>query len=499
MRQAIHILRKDVRHCWPYIAAVVALTAANAWQGAVNIPDPGKVPPGPYTINITLVLAWWLAIGAAIHGESLAGDRQFWVTRPYSWRSLLGAKLLFVVAFLGLPLFISDCIILRASGYSPLDLIPGLLWRQCWFLAFLVLPLVAAALTRRTGELVLVLILSWVISLGVLYGFMSYYGRAHPAAHGTGPSWIWDGVPWLAVAAGILLVVWQCARRRTAVIGALAVFIFGLMAVWTEWRTAVLMRGFDPIPREDWTSSNQRYRSVAIALASDHGGASLVEVDRDRKGFIGMPVKLGGWPRTRMSCRVSFVSIMLAKPEEYGRWGVSVSEPNSFLTTTAGGREVLWVSVDDLAHRAQPWAKTAPVDVRVSIDLMLWGREERVVLEPGRRWTHVAGFGNVRLVEHAEERHIVWRTALGPSDPVWYYSFANARAESVTDESSGLSVRQPASPDSFLPCPVYSYASAALPAGPPPFVFTGKRLAAKVSRELTLRQIRLADDASDNR
>jgi len=43
MRQAIHIFRKDARHCWPYIAAVVALTAAHAQgQGSLEPPDPAK-------------------------------------------------------------------------------------------------------------------------------------------------------------------------------------------------------------------------------------------------------------------------------------------------------------------------------------------------------------------------------------------------------------------------------------------------------------------------
>ena len=110
MRQAIHIFRKDARYCWPYIAAVVALTAVHAWQASVDTPWPEdyRLYTSDSLIALLMVLAWWLVIGAAVHGECLTGDRQFWTTQPYSWRSLLAAKLLFFAVFLALPVFISD-------------------------------------------------------------------------------------------------------------------------------------------------------------------------------------------------------------------------------------------------------------------------------------------------------------------------------------------------------------------------------------------------------
>ena len=68
MRQAIHIFRKDVRHCWPYIAGVVAITAAHAWQASVDTPLPEnyRLYTSDSLIALLMVLAWWLAIGAAV-------------------------------------------------------------------------------------------------------------------------------------------------------------------------------------------------------------------------------------------------------------------------------------------------------------------------------------------------------------------------------------------------------------------------------------------------
>jgi hypothetical protein len=231
MRQAIHIFRKDVRHCWPYIAGVIAATAAHAWQASSEASNPsGTVDMSGALLALLMVLAWWLAIGAAVHGESLVGDRQFWTTRPYSWKSLLAAKLLFVAAFLMLPLLISDYTILRASGFNPLGPIPGLLWRQGWFLAFLILPFVAAALTRATRELVLAGLVFYVVAFAVLASLsiptvgigITRLGR---------PSRIWDFAPWMMPVAGFALIVWQYARRRTFLVRAFSIALGGLAPV----------------------------------------------------------------------------------------------------------------------------------------------------------------------------------------------------------------------------------------------------------------------------
>jgi len=37
-----------------------------------------------------------------VHAESLVGDRQFWITRPYEWKKLLTAKALSAPAELGI-------------------------------------------------------------------------------------------------------------------------------------------------------------------------------------------------------------------------------------------------------------------------------------------------------------------------------------------------------------------------------------------------------------
>ena len=64
-----------------------------------------------------LLLAFWAFLCARlIQAEPIPGDRQFWITRPYEWSSLLGAKLLFVVVCIGIPLLAADASILGERG-----------------------------------------------------------------------------------------------------------------------------------------------------------------------------------------------------------------------------------------------------------------------------------------------------------------------------------------------------------------------------------------------
>jgi hypothetical protein len=122
MRQAIHIFKKDVRHLWPEITVTLLVAAAFAFLGAGGarfLSDPGASRNlARQMLLFLLPVAWWILIARVIHAEPLPGDRQFWTTRPYDWKSLLGAKALFILGFVNLPLLISDVVILRAAEFQ---------------------------------------------------------------------------------------------------------------------------------------------------------------------------------------------------------------------------------------------------------------------------------------------------------------------------------------------------------------------------------------------
>jgi hypothetical protein len=139
MRQALHIFKKDVRYLRLEIGIVLALALSLSWT---------ERHPGQWLAETLFTLAACVLIARLIHAEPIPGDNQFWVTRPYRWQSLLGAKLAFIVLFVSLPLLVEQFFLAMYVGFSPSTFWPGLLWCQALILFCTVLPVTAmAALT----------------------------------------------------------------------------------------------------------------------------------------------------------------------------------------------------------------------------------------------------------------------------------------------------------------------------------------------------------------
>jgi hypothetical protein len=94
MRQTLHILVKDIRGLRWQILVVLAVTLV----------------VGCYFYNARFALGLPLCylVVRVIQDDALVGDRQFWVTRPISWKALLAAKAIFILVFATVPIFIAD-------------------------------------------------------------------------------------------------------------------------------------------------------------------------------------------------------------------------------------------------------------------------------------------------------------------------------------------------------------------------------------------------------
>ncbi len=174
MRQSLAIFAKDARRFWLEILICVALLIAlvvvypSTWSVA-GFPDGvgrvrffGGAGPTGILAGVLVVLipiAWLVLIARVVHCERLVGDTQFWLTRPYDWRKLLGSKLLYLAAFLYVPFFVAQCALLREGGFQPFHYVGGLLFNLLLLTAVGVLPLMAlATITRGFGRLMLVLL-----------------------------------------------------------------------------------------------------------------------------------------------------------------------------------------------------------------------------------------------------------------------------------------------------------------------------------------------------
>lgn len=159
MNQTLHIFAKDTRRFLPEILVVLALVAAfvsiysyllavspQFWRGNTNAN--GKLLGLLGVLTLLMPVGWWLLISRVFHAENLVGDTQFWITRPYEWKKLLAAKLLFLVSFVYLPILMEYCILLAEKGFPPqydIATLHGLLRRLLYMTSFVVLPFTAIA------------------------------------------------------------------------------------------------------------------------------------------------------------------------------------------------------------------------------------------------------------------------------------------------------------------------------------------------------------------
>ena len=207
LHQALHILKKDVRYLRHEIALVLLIDGVFAAMHA-------RAPHGlsdSWWSELALVVAAAFLIGRLVLAEAIPGDRQFWTTRPYRWQSLLGAKLLFIIAFVNLPILLAHLFILIIDRFPLVSSLPGLFWTQVLLFTFVSLPFAALA-TLTSG--ITPFIFSQLILFAAVFSIMEL-SQPVPRWLG-GVEWVTDSIALLALGAtAILVLLIQYKSRRT--------------------------------------------------------------------------------------------------------------------------------------------------------------------------------------------------------------------------------------------------------------------------------------------
>lgn len=183
MRQALHIFKKDVRYLQGEICLMVALAAIFAWKHGVQWAE------------ILLPVAAVYLIARLIHAEAIPGDRQFWITRPYRWQSLLAEKVAFILVFVSLPTCLAQAYLLAQAKFSLASNWQGLLWSQFVTLVAVWLPI--AALAAMTSS---ILPFNFSVIVLVAAGFLLDQSTVF---HFTDIRWP-EGFHWVLSSVGIL-------------------------------------------------------------------------------------------------------------------------------------------------------------------------------------------------------------------------------------------------------------------------------------------------------
>ncbi len=154
VQQPVHILRKDAIHLWPEILVSVALLVAYAWAETQSwAPSDGTFNPAVLALVVLRLLipvSWLILTSRLVHDEELVGDRQFWITRPYTWYSLLLSKILFVAVFVCLPFLLMQSWLLHHAGLYPTLLIPAMLKNLLFIAAAFLVPFFVIAAVTAT-------------------------------------------------------------------------------------------------------------------------------------------------------------------------------------------------------------------------------------------------------------------------------------------------------------------------------------------------------------
>jgi hypothetical protein len=232
MKQALHIFRKDTRLNWIEILATLTATAMFVWiypRGWGASPTMNVWPWVPAAVTALVPVSWLVLITRVIHADSLVGQRQFWITRPYRWPQLAGAKVLFIAAFIYVPFFSAQCMLLRIAGMHPLTHLTGLLFNLLLVTGIAVLPMAClAAVTSNFARMLLGLLC--VLLFG---GGIGYLSSLLPTSSTT--SSLSDVLGFMGpVSVFIFVLLIQYARRWTSfaraslVVLAVIIALFGL-------------------------------------------------------------------------------------------------------------------------------------------------------------------------------------------------------------------------------------------------------------------------------
>jgi len=170
MSQILHIFKKDTRRFWPEILVSSAILFAFVWV----FPERWKVHHDQSQffraqqflayLSVLWPVGWALLVARVVQAEATVGADQFWVTRPYDWKKLLVAKVLFIAVWLGGTYLLAESWLLTVAGFHPLAYIPGLLSGLLVVLVVWALPVLAVATVTSTfARLALTLVGGFVL------------------------------------------------------------------------------------------------------------------------------------------------------------------------------------------------------------------------------------------------------------------------------------------------------------------------------------------------
>jgi hypothetical protein len=340
LKQALHILRKDVRHLRFEIAGVLAMNVLFAVTQVLTLRTIRRWGSGGGfgTLELLLPVTWFFIIARAVQAEPIPGDRQFWISRPYRRASLLLAKAIFILTFVNLPFLIMQSAILKLDAFPILSNAGALLWEQLLVTVVITLPaLVLAAMTANMIQFVVGAVLLGVLTVNPFttlqaLGAVGWLARSALAV--------------LTMAAGLLILWLQYHVRKTIVslgVAASGILLGVLLIIFAPWASA--------FPIQSQLAEPLR-SSVRVELRPLDNSVSRGIMPKGYS-YLSIPLRITGTPgNTLLRCEGADITITAPSGIIWNsRTAFSLpfrQTPDGCVTERVMGRAYL------LAHRDEP-------------------------------------------------------------------------------------------------------------------------------------------------
>jgi hypothetical protein len=377
VRQALHIFKKDVRYLrWELVASLVLMAIFVYGQIYRDLLRDIRAS----IFSFLLLGSWAFLCARLIQAEPIPGDRQFWVTRPYNWRSLLGAKLIFMVACIGVPLLAADALILKLDGFSVASHSGGLLWSLLLITAGTLIAFCAfATLTRGLTQWML----AAIVTVGVEYAIASIANEG-----------VWAGVEWIreygyvAIMFPVAVVVLLEQYKRRGTIWSIVVMAAGLLGsslfvnyARTSWALELETRFSNP--RVDLSTIR-----ITVQAPEKRDAPRPDPMGRPQVMVLAIPLDISG-----LSEGLDLVSdevTVTVKDDGGGIWrqGRQDSESSYFQHLPKGYR--LLVRMD---HSPFAKANDRKMDLSIRVYLTMLRDSASRMIRPGERPVEVPGAG----------------------------------------------------------------------------------------------------------
>ncbi len=370
MNQIWNIFRKDCRHYWREASVSLALLAAFGWndvrgwtRGEYLAAGIGGLFSYNFLSGLTdflVPISWAFLVVRVIQGESLVGDRQFWLTRPYEWKKLLAAKVIFSLVFVNCPLLILDVFLLSKAGFTPTKYVIGLLWMQLMIVLFFLLPTIALATV--TASLVQTLLALLFIAL-YLVG-MAALATQIPSSDFSGPSDSLLASLFIGVCLAVILT--QYVRRNTfksrlLIVGLAAAILILLVA--TPYRVLVA---------REWPQlSAGQQQPFQLGILPAETSASAIAPPDEKEVELQVPLSLTGLSSESIVI-VNGILVTIDAPDGL-RWDSGWKSPGIFLFPEQKNTRVDFTLKRKLFERMQ----SSRVNLRLYVAFTLFRDKDR--------------------------------------------------------------------------------------------------------------------------